>query len=436
MTAPGPGRGTSYWWAIGLAGAVVLGGILRLAWVMDMEYKGDEAWTFDRTQQLSRTDPFPWVGMRLHVGVHSPGLTLWIFLAISKIAGGRDPAALARAVQLLNTAAIALLVLFAWRCIDAEEREPWLWAAALVSVNPIAVLFHRKIWSPSVIPIFTLMMLMSWWYRHRRWGALGWGLAGAVLGQVQASGFFFAGGFLAWAMLFDRKRVAWPSWLVGSCLGTLPLAPWFRYLWAEFPHRQAATFKWTRLLEFKFWTRWVTEPLGLGLEGSLGPHFRDFLAYPMAGGRPTYLVLVLHAVVIGAGVLIFAGAAHRLWLARPQWRSLCIGRESPTAFTESAALWGYGILLSASGLAFQRHYMIVTFPLMFVWLARAALARPATRLTSAAGARLLLLTLCIGQALLSASLLEYIHVNGGAPRGDYGVAYGAQRSPIHPPLDY
>ena len=67
-------------WSIGLVGALIVGAVLRLVWVMDMEYKGDEAWIFDRTQQVGRTEPFRWVGMRSSLRFRSPGMHIWVFL--------------------------------------------------------------------------------------------------------------------------------------------------------------------------------------------------------------------------------------------------------------------------------------------------------------------------------------------------------------------
>lgn len=420
-------------WAIGLAGAVILGALLRLVWVMDMEYKGDEAWMFDRTQRVGRTEPFSWLGMESSVKVSNPGMSVWAFFLLARLFSVEDPAALARAVQLVNTSAIVLLVVFAYRTVPKEEREPWLWAAALVSVNPLAVLFHRKIWPPSILPILTLLMLTGWWRREKRWGAFTWGLVAAYLGQIHMAGFLFAGGFVTWAILFDRERVAWKSWLLGSGLGALPLIPWIGHLVTRFGDRPI-TITWRRVFEFRFWTHWVTEPLGLGLNSALGRHFKEFLAYPLIGGRPTYLVGLLHLLVIVVGAVIIARAGYVASQDRQWWRDLLLGRESETTFTVSAAFVGCGVLFTASMLPFHRHYLIMTFPLMYVWLANLALVHSRNLSKTLALGRTLLLALCISESVLSAGFLYYIHVNQGAPRGGYGVAYGAQeRSKILSP---
>jgi hypothetical protein len=78
-------------WMIGLAAAVRLGAVLRLVWVTDMEYKGDEAWTFDRTQHVGQTEPFAWVGMRSSLRFHSPGMKPWRFLLLRTLFAAKDP---------------------------------------------------------------------------------------------------------------------------------------------------------------------------------------------------------------------------------------------------------------------------------------------------------------------------------------------------------
>jgi hypothetical protein len=410
---------------VGLTVAVLLGVLLRLVWVQDIEYKLDEAWTFAQTQRAGQTEPFPWLGMPSSTKVLNPGMSVWVFLLLGKLSAADDPTTLARAVQLLNVAALVLLVVFALRWVRAAEREPWLWAAALAAVNPLAVLFQRKIWPPSVLPILTVLLLMGWWSRDRRRGAFCWGLLGACLGQIHMAGFFFAAAFAGWALLFDRKRVAWRAWLAGSSVGALPLIPWFHYLLTTGSSGPSGC-RWTRPFALKFWTHWVTEPFGIGLQYALGPDFSDFLRYPLLGGQPTCLVAILHGVILLLGGVILARAGHRLWQHRQRWRELWIGRHSPTAFTLSAAWWGFGILLTVPGLSFYRHYLLVAFPLLFVWLARLALGDAASRTEASKLGRALLVALCLTQALLTVQFLSYVHVRQGALRGDYGIPYGAQ----------
>jgi hypothetical protein len=427
---PTPARAVTWrWaWAVGLVLALVLGAVLRLIWVRDIEYKGDESWTFERTQRVGRTEPFPWLGMPTSASFRNPGMSVWVFLLLGKLCDVHDPTELARAVQYLNLAGLVLLVWFACRTIPRQEREPWLWAAALAAVSPLAVLFQRKIWPPSVLPPITLLFLAAWWHRERRWSAFAWGLVGACLGQIHMAGFFFAAGIALWTLLFDRKRVAWLGWLGGSCCGALPLIPWLWYFLLERGGGPVAPFRWWHVLECKFWLRWVTEPLGISLEYALTDDFWDFLRYPLVHGQPTFLGWLLHGLLITLGAVLLVRLAAWLWRERGHWIELGIGRHSATAFTQSATLWGFGILLTALSLPITRHYLLVAYPLGFVWLARLALGSCGTWKLG----RPVLATLCATQFLISACFLGYIHVNQRPIHGDYGTPYGAQQRAAPP----
>jgi hypothetical protein len=92
-------------------------------------------------------------------------------------------------------------------------------------------------------------------------------------------------------------------------------------------------------------------------------------------------------------------------------------------------MWGFGILLTASAVLIHRYYLLVTFPLQYVWLAWLTLGSWARGSRGRRLSRMLLVALCVVQALLSAGFLYYIHVNHGAALGDYGVAYGARGAP-------
>jgi len=417
---------------LGIVGSILLGALLRLAWVSDMEYKADEAWTFQHTQPEQGANGFSWLGMDSSVGPRNPGMSLWVFQILSKLTFAHDPTSLARAVQILAIAAIGILVWFACRCVPSGEREPWLWTAAILSVNPLAVLFERKIWPPSVLPIFVSLMLIAWWKRERLWGAFVWGLLGAWIGQIHMGAFFFAGGFAAWALLFDRKRVAWRGWLAGSFLGALSLVPWLAYMAKEMGSRPRTPFGWQHVAECKFLIRWVTEPLGLGLDYSLDNDFADFLRSPILAGWPTYLVGILHGLVIAVGTFILVRAVMQLWHAHRAAARTAVPRSerSPTAFTLNAAFLGFGILLTLSCLPIHRHYMVIAYPFEILWLARLALCSGMPSVKALKLGRLLLATLCVAQFLITASFLVYVHVHQ-AIDGDYGVPYDAQKnSPV------
>jgi hypothetical protein len=432
--APAP-RAVPRAWLVGLALALTFGAVLRLAWVMDIEFKFDEQWTFRQVQEAARGKPWPRFGMPASAGPLNPGPSVWAFVLLGKLTGCDDPTALARGVQVLSLVALLSLAAFAVFLVPAGEREPWLWAAALAAVNPTAVLLHRKIWPPSVLPLLTLVMLAGWWRRDRRWGAFLWGLVGAVLGQIHMAGFFFAAGFVLWAALFDRRRVAWLGWFLGSALGAILLLPWLSYLLTEYHSAGPSHVFWGHLLEFKFWVRWVTQALGFGLEYSLDEEYGAFLRYPIVNGNPTYLAWGAERVAMLVGLFLLGRGAWRLWQGRRRLPDLISGKDSPTAFTLSAALWGFGILLTVTSLYVQRHYLAVAFPLTFVWLARLALPKTAGRPAALKVGRAVLLGLCLSQGVLTATFLDYVHVNAGTRCGDFGTPYVASLRPASPSGD-
>jgi hypothetical protein len=281
-----------------------------------------------------------------------------------------------------------------------------------------------------VMPAFLVLLIACWWYRDRRLGALAWGLLGSLIGFLNPAAMFLAAGFILWALLFDRRGIRWRHWLVGSMLGVLPLIPWLRYVWAEMGTNPISQRRWTHLVELKFWMRWVTEPFGISLEYAFGKDFADFLSYPHVAGRATYLVGVLHILLLAAVAVTVGRMVHSLWRQRRRWRDLASGSRSQTAFTQSACLWGFGLVFTATLLPVHRHYMIMTFPFMFLWLAHIALGSgPQTKTPTTAG-RTLVLCLCSIQLLISVSMLGYIHVNQRPIRGDYGLPYGAQHAAV------
>lgn len=418
-------------WLFGLAGALVLGAVLRLVCVHDIEYKADEHWIVLHARYAPDAMPLDWVGIPASIGIRNPAMGTWVFRALSLISRAQTPIQFARAVQIINVGTLVLLACFALWIVPRDQRETWLWAVALGSLNPLAVIFQRKIWPPSVLPLFVLTLLIGWWHRERRWGSFLWGVVGAVIGQVHMAGFFFTAGLAAWAALFERRRVAWRSWFAGNCLGALPMLPWAYTVLFRSHHHLNHAVQWVHVVEMKFWMRWFTEPFGLGVDYSLENDFADFLGYPLLGRDRSYLAAWLYASLLVIAAVVVGRALF--WLARNRARvnEFIVGRNSQTAFTQNAALWGFGILLSLSTASIHRHYMIVAFPLTFVWLARVALAPGEKSAVEMRRSRGLLTALCVLQLLVSSCFLNYIHANPHQIWGDYGIPYRAQtKAPI------
>jgi hypothetical protein len=421
---------------VALAAALLLGAILRLVWPSDMEYRHDEMYLFHHATGSHR---FPWLGENSGVDLPNPGMGIWVYSLMARVAHLTTPIQLVRGVMVLNIIALVALTAFALRVVPSRQREPWLWATALVAVNPLAVLFSRKLWIQSVLPPFVVAMLWAWWHRGQRWAAFAWGLVGAGLGQVHMSGFFFAGGFAAWTALFDRRSVRWRWWLAGSVLGALTLEPWLVHVLQMHSHRGPPTRTLDHSLYPRFWILWILNALGFslvqlpGIGSKLGFPLH-MLGWPSLGGTSLYLGAITVVVIAIVALAIAAQAiavsvwprlgrlrrSVRAWRSAGAWRSIRVW-HSDTGLAIGASLWAFGLLITASGVVIYRHYLIVAFALPFVSIAVAALVSPSV-------GRRLLAVLVIAQAALSVQYLIYVHTQGKALGSDYGVPYNRQTS--------
>jgi hypothetical protein len=416
------------YWALALA--VLVGILFRLIWATDMEYKGDELYMFERSQKIGVSEPWPWLGMPSGVGTLNPGMSMWLFVAIARVFQATDPIGLVRGVQTLNCLALILLAVFAAKWSSTKKsndektrethQETWMWGAAIAALNPLAVLSERKIWAQSALPLFSMIALIGYLKRDRKVFAFVWGLLGACLGQVHMPGFFFSLALLIWAIAFDpeRKKTRWGAYLLGSVLGALPLIPWLKYM----HDNPSSSPGFREPLSLQYWVLWLSDAIGAGLDYSLRHDFKDFLLFPYIGERPTYLVGVLHILAIIIGIILFYGAAHKFLSQKSQKIRTLLGMTSKEALVLSASFFGYGLLMTFIGVLIHRHYLILTFPLEFLWLASLGTYQRSERF-----GRVALISMCVVQAMISLSFLSYIHVRGGSPNGDYGIAYSHQK---------
>ena len=341
---------------------------------------------------------------------------MWVGLA--RVMGVKRPTDLASATQWLNIAALLLLAIFAWRWTRRDEHEPWLWATALAAVNPFAILFQRKIWQPSILPVFLVLMVMCWEKRERAGPAFCWGVLSLIVMQLHLSGFFLTAGFLLWALIFDRARMNWRGWFGGSCLGGLGLLPWFYYLVFTFAKHPVVHTKWPRFFPIQFWIHWTTDPFGLGLEYSLGRNFPDFLRWPLVGGTATYIVGIAHLALLGLAATILLRAAFRLMRHLRAGHSFWQLLATPQLQSVYAACFGYGGLLTLSCVGYYHHYQILSFPFPFAWVAYLALGA-SQRVVPARTGRFLLVIVIVSEVIVSACFWYYLHAHPEGVEGSF-----------------
>jgi len=265
---------------VGIALAVLAGVALRLLPGGCAELACDQVWTFTHTQGVRASGQIATHGMLTSLGVPNFPLSVWVFDLPTILFCIDNPLGLTRFVEVCGIAAILILLWFCLKIVDAEEREPWLWAVALASVNPLAVFYQQQILPPSMLVLPAVLMLICWWRRERFWAAFLWGLLGVVSGQIHMSGFFLVAGFILWVLIFDRRRFSWAGWLLGCLVAAIPIIPWLRELLSGGWDYTRTPFRWVGLFELKFWIYWITEPLGIGLQHALKNEYVDFLGYP------------------------------------------------------------------------------------------------------------------------------------------------------------
>lgn len=416
----------------GLLAVLFIGALLRMVWVGDMEYKEDEQVIAGYSLGTPGYERYPWVGVVSGVGIPNPGMSVWLGEAAGTLFQFKTPIDIARWIQVMSVLALLGLAIFAVRVVPQDQQNAWLWGFAFMAVSPIAVLFARKIWSPSIYPVLSLVFLWGWWMRHRTWGAFLWGAFGMVLGQIHLSGFFWVAALWGWTFIFglevsgslDKDRLGRSVWLrgwfVGSIVGALPLIPWVYFSVKNFNRNGPSRFNWMMIFQSSFWRYWVTDSVGVELSCSLRrTGFLDFLRYPLIAGNATYFVGSLHVLLIGILSVTLLKTCLSIWKNRVSWKPMIMGAGSSTAFVCNAAFLGFGGLISLTGFCVQHHYLMVLFPLQWIWISRQVLLNWKSPVP-------VLVIIFVAQLLITVSFLVYIHQHHGSVDGDYGMAYQDQ----------
>lgn len=392
-----------------LVAAVVATAWLRLSHPLDIEYKGDERWMFDRAINVAEgRESWPALGMTSGAAIANPPMSVWIFIALKKFTGASTPDSLTRAVSVMNLLAIVLLFAFAlaWFKRNSNHREPFLWGVALAGVAPLAAVLHRKLWAQSALPLFSAIFLVAFMTRKKKGSAFVAGFIGLLLGQIHMSGFFYFATFMLYLIARRRREPQLKTVLLG-CLAASPfLASWIHYL-ATTPALQSAPLRFANILRLDFFYYWITSCLGIDLEYSLGSHFREFLMCPYVQGIPTHFSFLFHLGAIASAVAFALFSKFR----RPSFWPMTLG------------CFGFGMLITLSAVPLYRHYLLVAFPLV-------GFSLPFLFELKGRGftswARVSLGTLVLCQFFISFLFIEYVAFSGGAPRGDFGVSYRAQ----------
>lgn len=407
-----------------IAAILFVGVFLRLTSGDMIEYKGDESLTVEYA--MSDAPAWNWLGLDTSNGGRHPGLGLSVYSLAKKAFSLYNPIQFARVTQVLSCLALlafAAFLFFGLRRSEERVRRAWYWAFAFICVNPLHMIWERKIWQPSLLPVFFMVVLLAWWRRkHSAAYVFLWGLAGAVCGQVHLSAYFFALALFLGTLIWDKGRseIRWRWWVTGSALGALPLIPWLMAL----PQSDAAPllFKVHRLFTFKFFNYWLSNPMAWPFRGSLGADLAEFLSYPLLAGRATYLMGASFALVMAGGgffLLLVAREAHAWWKAGRKMRPA--GTDDTDILLLSGGLI-CGVLVTFSGLNVTRYFLLSVWMLPMLFFARIFLRH-------SFGEKFLAVMLAC-QLLLSAGFLHFVS-GKEILRGDFGRPFARQGDPMY-----
>ncbi|MBI4925696.1 MAG: hypothetical protein HY843_07210 [Bdellovibrio sp.] len=432
---------------ISLAG--VIGFLLRVVFLDDMEFKEDEHYNFIQTTLIGKTDPWPCCGLPSGVYLANPGMSIWAFVLLARLTGVTDPVSLAKSLAIFSWLGILLIIPFVFHVIpkvmqanknDLQslkeriniEQKIWLWVFCLAMVNPFMLLYQRKLWPEPFLPLFLMLCLMGWCFRRKFTGAFSWGFLGALVGQIHMSGFFSSAGFFLWTLVSEfksKKKTNWLAWVLGTVFGVLPMIPWLIWV-VKHPLSQVIPKSISEMLQLKFWVFWISDPtgfhlgnpLGLGRGNSTWAQISDFICYPIVGGYNTYINGIAHVIILFLTVKTFWWGIKFL-LKIFQTNKLknfflfCLGKGSDLRLAQGAMFWGFGILMTLTGVMIRRYYMVASFPFEFVFLVRAAFTDPKR------ASKIILPLLWFCELVVSVNFIGYVHVNKGAVQGDYGKAF-------------
>jgi hypothetical protein len=397
---------------------IALGLFMRLIWTSDMEWKGDENQMYTMAHESINMGAFPKVGMESGGGIVNPGMSVGVFALIAAFTN--NPIAMDRVVQVINVISILCFLFFIFQKIEAKERNIWLFGITLAAVSPLAVLFSRKIWAQDLLPFFSFLLIFSNSYRNKGWGAFIWGLAGALIGQIHMSGFFLALGLFVFTLVHDhynKIKIRWVYWLVGSIIGSISLVPWISFL---INNPQASKISFWHIFQFNFYIYWFLDSLGLNIYYSLRKDFWMFIKEPIVLGIPTYIIAIVHIFLVAIGILLLSKITAYISKIYHTFRQKNFIKQfftgmSQTKFYLFAVLLGLGVFMTLSGTTIYQHYLICAFPLSYIFLAKMLQQH-----------KRLMMSVIIAQMLITVCFLIFIHKNNGAMQGDYGRTYHIQ----------
>ena len=422
--------GRRLWEILTLLAIAALAGWLRLRHLDLVEFKLDEAVAVDLARRVLDGD-FPTVGLRSSVGAYNP--PLFVYLTAIPLAVWDDPLAATAFVGVLAVAAVTLAY-FALR--PRFGALVALGASAIFATAPWAVLYGRKLWGQSVLPIVTVLLLWSLFAvleRSRSRAVVFVPVLLCVAFQLNFSALAVAVPSTA-VLLYRAREVSWRMFIAGVGIAALLLAPWLYHevgdgfadaslLLSEPPGSAESDAASTeaarqsiRLTGVGDWVYVAGDSMASFVSDS-GPTWK------LARGASLIAATLFVLGIVMCMVCVIRGASTR---RRWPWIELAPGSAARAVLL----VWLAGIWLTYATPTthlVHPHYLIVTFPVGFavqalvlrdlVGLVRSGLRRVATVAAIAT-----LVAIASAYVAFTVSFHRFLDDVGGTS-GDYGVVY-------------
>jgi len=409
-----------------LAAIVVVALALRWDRLEYAEFSADQGWVINRALDFVTKGDFPLAGIRSSVGTAQGPVEVWL-LAIP-VAISRDPRVATGFVGLLQVLAIVGTYLLAGRYFG---RAAGLVAAALFAVNPWALQYARKIWTPDMMPLFTVLFFSALFaaiVQRRRYQLALACVWFAVLFLIHPAALVYAP-VLGLGILLFWRRLGLRPLLLGVGLSLVLAAP---YLYSESQRGFVSFLVYAGVGTAQ--SRVDLEALKFVTTMASGRFFPMMMGYSLRGswalpeiGQANDLATALLYLGLAISVLnLILAFVRRRQGAAGDWEKyalLLIWFCLPIAFS------------TRHSLEFMPHYFIDIYPLQFILIAvgltgTLRLAGSALRRTlpglaipwreaTAGVAVVVVLYLGLAQTSYFRTYLDYVERQG--PSGPYGV---------------
>jgi len=410
---------------------ILLGIVLRLLHFDLMEFKADEVGVIVLTKYWIG-EGIPRFGQLSTSGIpFPPGL---IYLLYPLVFFTSSPLLIGLGLCVLSIAAIWLIYLLG---VTLGSPAAGLWAAAFMAAHPWLILYSRKIWEPSPLPFFSILILIvvASCTLHSRHRSIFW--AGPLLVMTwqfhysaYAVAFFFCIWFSAAAF---KKRINWSACLAGFLVGIVLLLPYFSYLARndfvdlKNSYRFAGRGKSAPARSFIYI---VAMYLKTAWAGGFGyPLARDPLPIsrtPLGAAKPWLQILA----ALGTALIIFLSALSVF---------LRLFRRGMKSSLPSFIFWLLlfialpGAVYLIKGIIPPPHYFLVSIPAVLMLAGIGASSSISLSLKNIKGKKCFFLpgslagaAVVVSGTVIWLSLIQYIAGTGGTA-GDYGLAFRFQK---------